>query len=280
MKVKILLVTLFTSLLFNYSIVNAQTYEQARVDKKGNLLINYYENEPFSYKEKGDYVGIEMEILNSFVSWMKTEKGIELDIEYVKYEEFKNFYERTQTGLYNTVGLGSVSILEERKNVIFSAPYLRNVSVLVSDGSVPTARTKAELSNDVLSLRPVTIKGSLHQTYLTDLYKANNGEAIFQYVTEVEGIPLKIKESSKYFGYMDIISFWKYVKKSDHYIKLHPAATKNDEYFGFIFPLGSDWNRAFNEFFESGFGFTATREYHEILKKYLGFEIIEKVELR
>ena len=60
---------------------------------------------------------------------------------------------------------------------------------------------------------------------------------------------------------------------------MHKIANISEERFGFIFPKDSDWNNIFNEFFESGFGFTATKVYHKILEKHLGYEIIEKVEL-
>ena len=60
---------------------------------------------------------------------------------------------------------------------------------------------------------------------------------------------------------------------------MHTLANVQNEYFGFIFPESSDWNRAINEFLESGFGFTATKKYREILQKHLGEEVIEYVEL-
>ena len=56
-------------------------------------------------------------------------------------------------------------------------------------------------------------------------------------------------------------------------------ANKTNEYFGFVLPQTSDWDVVINEFFESGFGFTSTKEYHNILEKHLTFEIINKVEL-
>ena len=60
---------------------------------------------------------------------------------------------------------------------------------------------------------------------------------------------------------------------------MHSIANKTNEQFGFVMPLSSDWDIILNEFFESGFGFTSTKEYHKILEKHLSFEIIERVEL-
>ena len=52
------------------------------------------------------------------------------------------------------------------------------------------------------------------------------------------------------------------------------------EYLGFIMPKNSMHGANINEFFESGFGFTSTKVYHQILEKYLGYEIIESVEIK
>lgn len=262
---------------------SAQSFENANESKKATLNVMYFENEPYAYNsEKGDLVGIEIDIMNSFVSWIKAEKEIELKLNFVPFSKFSSFYAQIQTAPMNTIGLGSVTITEKRlKEVKFSAPYLKNVSVLITDGTVPTARNEEGLVNEILGLLPVTIKGSIHQTHLNHLYTDRNmDKRKYVYVEEVTDIPNKIKESAKYYGYVDVISFWKYLKfNTDHYIKMHSIANKKGEEFGFIMPQTTDWDNVVNEFFESGFGFTSTKEYHTILEKHLSFEIISKVEL-
>lgn len=112
------------------------------------------------------------------------------------------------------------------------------------------------------------------------MYQEQKTTRDYVYVNEAMEIPQKIKESAKYYGYVDAISFWKHLKANpNHYIKMHSFANQTDEVFGFTMPKASDWETVINEFFESGFGFTATKEYHSILEKHLSFEIINKVEL-
>ena len=270
------------SLTLLFSGVSAQSFEQAKVEAKSEMNVLYFENEPYAYKDaKGDLVGLEVDIMKSFVKWLETEKGIKLKLKFIPYNEFNVFYGEIQASPVNTIGLGSVTITDLRsKEVKFSAPYLKNVAVLVTDGSVPTARNEEDLKNEVLSLAPVTIKGSIHQSYLDEMYKKQGTIRDYVYVKEAMEIPMKIKESAKYYGYVDAISFWKYLKANpDHYIKMHSIANKTNEYFGFVLPQTSDWDVVINEFFESGFGFTSTKEYHNILEKHLTFEIINKVEL-
>ncbi|MFT4755980.1 MAG: ABC-type amino acid transport substrate-binding protein, partial [Vicingaceae bacterium] len=147
--------------------VSAQSFENASESKKATLNVMYFENEPYAYKnEKGDLVGIEIDIMNSFVTWIKSEKGIELKLKFMPFSEFSSFYAQIQTAPMNSIGLGSVTITENRLNEVkFSAPYLKNVSVLITDGTVSTARNEEGLVNEILSLVPVTIKGSIHQTH-------------------------------------------------------------------------------------------------------------------
>lgn len=261
--------------------LTAQTWADAQLQKKGVLHVSYFENEPYAYQNgKGDLSGIEIDILRSFVKWAKEEKGVNIKLEFTAHKDFNNFFEGMYESKINHIGLGSLAITEERgKTMNFSAPYLKNVSVLITDGSVPTARTRDVLLANAAGLKPVTIKGSIHQEYLVSLYNEAGVKPAYEYVAEAQMIPAKIKENSKYFGYVDIISFWKYLKENNHYIKMHSIANKKDEYFGFALSKNSDWIIAINEFFESGFGFTATKEYHHILEKHLGFEIMEKVEI-
>ncbi len=280
----------YSKLKFTLSIVlilcgaalSAQSFEEATVNKKSEMNIYYFDNEPYAYKsDNGVLTGIEVEIMNSFVKWLKEEKEIELTLNFTAFNEFNSFYSEMRGAPVNTIGLGSVTITDARaKEVKLSAPYLKNVSVLITDGSVPTARNEEDFKNDVLSLTPVTIKGSIHQTHLDELYKNDSTFRDYVYVNDVVQIPMKIKESAKYYGYVDVISFWIYLKSNtEHYVKMNAIANKTDEVFGFVMPNSTDWDNAINEFFESGFGFTSTKEYHSILEKHLSFEIIKKVEL-
>ena len=279
MKVKKIIFTAALLIATSFQALNAQSWNEAITTKKAELNVYYFENEPYAFK-KGEYSGIEIDILESFVVWLKDKKGVELNLKFKGFKEFQTFYNGTRDGENNTIGLGSVTISTKRiKEVKFSAPYLNNVSVLITDGNVPTSKSEDELYQNVFSMRAITIKGSSHHSYLKEWYKKRDLPPAFEYVTEAEMIPLKIKESAKYIGYVDIISFWKYLKSNDHFIKMHSIANKSDEQFGFIFPKSSDWDVIVNEFFESGFGFTSTKEYHEILVKHLGFEIINKVEI-
>lgn len=274
---------LFASLLLLTSInLSAQnsSYNQTIKSKSGTMSIHYFENEPMFYKENEVYRGIEAEILNRFATWMKTYKGINLTYKYVEHDEFNDLFSAIKTAEGNHVGAGTVTrTIQRSEEVDFSAPYLKNVSVMVTASAVKTARNQDELKELLGSMKAFTVKGSVHEQHLIAMYKKFAMEPRISYVTDPAEVFKMINESPRSFGYVDVITFWKYLKTAKEPVKMHKIANSTDEYFGFIFPRKSVWAAQFNEFFESGFGFTSTKEYHKMLEKYLSFEIMKSVEL-
>ncbi len=255
------------------------TGKTSKKNGKGDLNVYYYENNPFAISDNnsGEITGIEIDILNYFTEWLEETKGVKIKVEYKGFDNYKDFYSALMVAQENSIGAGSVSITDERlKEVNFSTPYMNNTSVLITDGSIKGTRTVEELKVALSELRPIAIQGSVHEKHLNNLLEQCNLNKTSEYVNFPMAVPIKIAESSKYFGYVDIITFWKYIKENKHYVKMHKSANVNES-FGFILPKNSDWDLIINEFFESGFGFTATKDYYDILEKYLGFEVLNAV---
>lgn len=281
MNMRKITLILLTSILGFSATAQQMTWDEVKNNREGNLTVLYHHNSPFAYlNAKNKLSGIEADILDYFKQWLWETKKINLTINYQKAADFINMYQEVKSSEGNVMGMGTVSITEERASEVqFSSPYLKNISVLITDGSVPTLRTQDDIKASFSGLTPVTIKGSVHEIHAMKIVKMAESSVTPLYVSNPMDIPNKIKESSKYFGYIDIISYWTYVKSSSEYIKMHRIANVEQEKFGFIFPLDSDWTIIFNEFFESGFGFTSTKDYRLILEKHLGYEILNKVEV-
>jgi len=279
MEIKKILITIVACFALSSSVVS-QTWQIDQQNKKGKLTVHYYENEPYIYKnKKGNLTGIEHDILIAFVDWLKANKGVELTLAFKGYQEYGYFISELKNADQNSIGLGSVAWTNQRAaEMDFASPYLKNVSVLLTSGLIPTARTKEELEEIVKRMFPVTIKGSVHQKHLQNLY-GQDIQVEYDYVFKPEDIANKIIEDSKYYGYIDVITFWKYMKTSDEYLKMQSMANRDDEKFSFVLPSQSSYTPVVNEFFERGFGFTSTKTYHQILEKHLGPEILEQVEL-
>jgi putative glutamine transport system substrate-binding protein len=269
---KKLILTLFV--LFSF-VANSQ--------KADTLIVHYYENFPYAYTEAGKLKGIEIEIMEAYVSWSKSH-GMPLVVSYKPFKEFSAFYNSVKDGGANVVGLGSVTSNKEREQeVTFSAPYLQNVAVLITDGKVPTIKTRSadEVYKTLNGLNAITVNKSSHAMYLNGIKKEYMPNLKIEMTESQNQVLEKITGNPGYFGYVDIVAYWAYLKKnSSKFLKIQKVFNEPKEYLSFITPKKSDRINSINEFFESGFGFTSTKAYHQILEKYLGYEIIESVEIK
>jgi putative glutamine transport system substrate-binding protein len=259
----------------------------AQVD---SLQVNYYENFPYAYKDGTTLKGIEIDIVAEYAAWLKQKKNINVKVNYTAYSEFGNFYNSVKNGNSKVIGLGSVTQNAEReKEVVFSPPYLENLAVLITDGSVPTIKSKDAngVSKILNGMTGIVVNKSNHVVYMNNIKKLYNqtphevADLLINTTEKQSTVIETISKDKKVFGYMDIVAYWAFVKANPtKFLKIHKVFTEDKEYLGFILPKKNEHEIYLNEFFESGFGFTSTKVYHQILEKYLGYEIIESVEIK
>jgi ABC-type amino acid transport substrate-binding protein len=259
-------------------------FARANGQSVDSLTVNYYENFPYAYSESGSLKGIEIDIVNEYVNWLKNKKNITVIVTYKAYSEFSNFYKSVKEGGAKTIGLGSVTNSSEReKEIIFSPPYLRNVAVLISSGSVPTVKNKnaIEVSKVFSGMNAFAVGGSSHISYLNAIKKNYLPTLNISTTSDQKKLLEGIISDQKTFGYVDIIAYWSFIKSyQGKYLKIQKAFNEPNEFLSFILPKKSVHAALVGEFFESGFGFTSTKTYYQLLEKYLGHEIIESVEIK
>ncbi len=271
----------FTFLVCLMAIVGSLYAQPAQMD---TLNVYYYENFPYSFMENGVLKGIEVDIIKKYVEWLKLEKNINTTVKYKEYKEFSEFYNSIKKAKPNTIGLGSVTITDEReKEVIFSPPYLRNIAVLITNGNVPSIKTPTpeEVGKVLGPLNALAVNESSHMKYL------NAVKTAYLPAMEIKGTETQtavldaIARDGKSYGYIDIVAYWAYIKKNKKtYLKIQKAFNRPYEYLGIVQPINATHYSSLNEFFENGFGFTSTKFYHEILNRYLGYEVLETLEIK
>ena len=259
----------------------------AQVD---SLVIYYYENYPYAYtekvadmSEKGQVKGIEIEIIDEYVKWVKQKKGINLKISYWLYTDFGKFYNSVKDARPSVLGLGSVTNNQEReKEVTFTPTYLHNSAVLITDGTVPMIKAKnaMEISKVLGNMSAIVVNKSSHVDYMNELKKSYLPNLKVGFTETQNNVLESIVTDKKVFGFSDIVAYWSFLKSNpSRFLKIQKSITQPKENLGFIMPKTNLHGAYLNEFFESGFGFTATKTYHQILERYLGYEIIEFVEV-
>ncbi len=261
---------------------NPDSYAAAWSSKTGKLNVQYLNNYPYSYAdEDGEPAGIEVDIIKQFAKWLKDKKGIDVTVTFERSDDFAKFYEKVKTNKSVSIGAGSVTVSPERaREVKFSSPYLKNKPVLVTSIMKPTLTDIRNISKEFNGLTAVIVKGSIHEKWIKNIKDNYWPQLPVEYVETPNVVIDKISNSEKYFGFLDLVSYWAAMQKEQKPIKLHRTNLNESENFGFIFPKSSDWSNAFNEFFDVGLGFPGTDAYYAILKKHLSTEIIPAVAIQ
>ncbi len=271
------------SLLLSLPTLAQTSWNQAQADKKCELIVHYLDNFPFAYTNTdGELTGIEVDIIAQFSQWLKKVKGFnDVKVVYLPYSDFAKVYETIRDGKGAHIGLASVTVTKERQQeVSFSSPYLKNISLLISNTEIPSLRQYEDIPKTFAEMTAVVNRGTLLERQLMDIKKKHYPNMRVTYVDHPAEVVKMVAESkSKYFGYVDLLTYWAFLKQQPANLKIHRVATIDAQRFAFVLPKDSDWQAAFAEFFESGFGFTATEAYADILKKHLGYEVVKSVEL-
>lgn len=235
------------------------------------LYINYFDNAPFASLDSGKTKGLEVDIMNEYLLWLKTTKKITLTPKYTGFKDFEKFYGSTKSGNKNTIGLGSVAINPERlKDVDFTFAYLKNIVNCVTNGNAPEIKTKTpnEITKTLGVMSAITVSNTTLSKYVNDLKKSYLPELKITYQPNGKKVLDEIARNVLCFGFVDEITFWYYVKNNPNkFVKVQKPLVQSKEEFGFVLPKNGGQKTLFNEFF---LGFKKTNTYKFILEKHLG----------
>jgi ABC-type amino acid transport substrate-binding protein len=269
----LLTLVLLTSTTFVFAQgYSGDTWANVKATKAGTLSLAYVETPSSVYKDKtGNLTGICVDIMNDFIKWVNTTKGVKLDSKYVgDGSSFKGMYEKTKNSTGGVIGMGNVTITEERKKEVrFSQPYITNFAFLVTQPSVPTLAKLQDLPKTFENFTAYTAKGTLNEKRINDLKSKYYPSMKVSLLTTSQEVLEKIFTDPTGFSYLDLAFYIEAVQMKKP-IKRHPVGDKASEQFGFIMPLGSDWAPLLDEFFKANGGYQNTKEYKSILIKHLG----------
>ena len=245
------------------------------------LNINYFVNNPYAFEEAGNTKGIEVEIVQEYVNWLNNKKKKTVIASFKASSNFDDFFSSTTKSSKNTIGLGSVTIGKEKaKSVDFTAAYLKNVAFCITNGNALEIKKKTpdEIVKALGSMTALTMENTTLSKYCSEIQKLYVKDMKIIFFANENKILAEIAKNVLYFGYVDAVSFWFYLKSNPQKVlKTQKILNQSKEELGFILPKGSPHKLLFDEFFSGANGFKKTPAYKAILEKYLGSYMAQNV---
>lgn len=261
---------------------SGDTWANVKASKAGTISLAYVETPSFVYKDKGgNLTGICVDIMNDFVKWVNTNKGVKLSSKFVgDGSSFRGMYENTRNSTGGVVGMGNVTITEERKSEVkFSPPFITNFAFLVTQPSVPTLAKFEDMPKTFGNFSAYTAKGTLNEKRIQEVKNKYYPSLKINTVTTSQEVLEKLFADPKSFSYLDIAFYIEAVQLKKP-IKRHPVGDKASEQFGFVLPLNSDWSPLFDEFFKANGGYLNSKEYKSILIKHFGESGVKLLQMK
>jgi putative glutamine transport system substrate-binding protein len=260
--------------------ITGDSWQEVEQNGGGEITLLYYEEDGFAYtNEQGELTGVEIDIFQQFIYYLKNAKDINVDVNYVGTRDWGSMYDQVQNGSSGVFGIGNVTITDEREQEIdFSPPYLTNIAVLLTHESVDDLSSMGAMPNDFSDMSGVVFEGTTHEERMRKIKQQYYPGLNMRFVNSDTEVVNSVAENTDTFGYVDLSIYW-LAEQQGRPIKRHPVGDQASENFGIIMPEGTDWDEPMQEFFSIGNGYRATSAYRNILVKHLGAKVTQMLEL-
>jgi putative glutamine transport system substrate-binding protein len=238
----------------------------------------YVPAEGFSYyNDAGNLTGVTIDILNEFSHFLNRQYQIQLQINFVEETNWSRFYKMVVDGDDGLIGMGNVTITDERRSELTFTPYyMTNIASLITHSDAPELVSLDQLDDTFTDLIALAFEGTLHEERLKNLIENKAPGIPLQYARSNGEIIDMISQTNTYFAYIDIYNYWRAVEQGLP-LRRHDVADESAERFGYIMPLKTSWYPIIKEFFEADGGFLQSDRYREIMREHLGDELADQL---
>lgn len=257
------------------ALVRANAWTQVRQRGEGHVTALWNGVDPFIFRTKsGELVGVEVDVMEAFAAWLRRRYGVRLTVDWVevpKFEELLPYVARTrQAGVF---GWGYFSITPERqRQVRFTPPYMPDLSVLVTNSSVPDLPSDAAALAQLRDGEAYTMRNTTMADDVAAL-RRRLGPVPLRFLPNDYDILTQISRQENAFGYLPL-SIYVVALQKGLKVKRQPVLTTRRTGFAGIFPLHSDWQAPVEEYFTS----PEFRQLSQrLMQKYLGNRMSELV---
>jgi serine phosphatase RsbU (regulator of sigma subunit) len=258
-------------------VVRGNGWEAVKFMKsEGILIVYYYENKPFIYKDsEGNLQGIEYDLLQQFRNYLKSKHNVQIRLVWKRAETTDEFHKAVTRGDRGSIGIGAVTITEDKQEDLkYSPAYMSDISVIITSDEVATCENIDVFRESFRKKRAVTIKNSNYEKYFSKLTKIILPNLELQYVRNNDQIVETVLADKNTFGYVQLPSYLLSLKEGDKIKRHRWFMESNDSGYGFILPTKTAWDEPLKEFFNH---VNFKDSVKAITTKYLGADISEFV---
>jgi signal transduction histidine kinase/ABC-type amino acid transport substrate-binding protein len=248
----------FLILLISFTIsAQPSSWKTTLVKGKGTITIYWHGSEPFIfYDENGNLTGLEYDVFEGFADYLKQTHNIDLTINWVKAEAFSETFDLIKnekaSGFF---GCSAFSITDNRKQEVdFSAPYLSDISVLISNKNIPIVANESEFKSVFSGLTAITIKGTTYEKYLKEISQRLGTNFKLEYIPSSQNILKTLALRENAFAFIDLPIYLTNLKNNPelHVLRQNVFPIKSEGY-GFIMTKNSDWRQPFSNYLNSSY---------------------------
>ncbi|TVQ46023.1 MAG: amino acid ABC transporter substrate-binding protein [Saprospirales bacterium] len=225
--------------------------------------------------DDGEPTGFTVELIRDFHRFVEAKHELSIDLIFEEETDWRTFYNRIKDGQGNKIGMGNVTITEERKKELnFSPPYMNNVAALISHADAPALENIEDIAQVFEGRKALAFEGTLHEQRLRQLVENYMPEADIMMAHTNDEIMERISATDEYFAYIDLYNFQRGIMRGLA-MQHHPIADESEEQFGYILPLESKWLDDINEWFHTDGGLVNSERYKSLMKMHLGEQLAE-----
>lgn len=266
---RILVLLFLVTLLSACSNGGPDSWQKAEGSGSAEIVVYYVPAAGFAMstdEDDGYPRGVTAGLMREFAEWTAREKGVDVQLQFVREDDWSTFYATVRDSRSGTFGIGNVTITDERANEIgFSPPYMPNTAVLVTSLNHPELASWEDLSTTFAGLNALAFPGTLHETRLRTIVERHHSEASIEYGSSNSEI-LDRAEQGGYFAYLDGYNVWR-AQEEGAMVRHHPIGDQDGEHFGVIMPLGSDWEPIMAGFMKTFYG---SQAHVDLFEHHLG----------
>lgn len=252
------------------------TFAAAKKSKSATWVITYSDSPGLaSMDADGKPDGVCFDLMDAFASHIKTKTGIAVTLKYQteNASDFTLFLKNVKEAKGGVFGLSNTTITQERKKAYrFSPPFIKNISMLISNSKAPDLKELKNISTAFADFTAVTIKGSTNEARILSIRDKYYPKMSIEYVSSFAKAIERVAAEPKTFSCLDFTYYLKAVQ-SKKPIKRQTVGDEEGEEFGILMPLSNDWSEQLTGFMNAEF--LSSPQFNKIITGHLGQNVLK-----